>query len=133
MEDNESVSKPESTETSSTETSEMLPPKPPTAGSQTLDPRFNRPPITWQPAPAKPDREPIVFHRRWIVAVLAVGLVCAFSLPKTPWSNIGGAAIILSMGIGLLVSGWLQTRTSQVLAAVAMTFGVLLTLSLIHI
>ncbi len=73
-------------------------------------------------------RRPTTFHRNWIVAVLAIGVLADITLRNPPWNNIGGTVLVAATGIGLLLSGWMQTRTSRLLTVGAMTFGLFLSL-----
>ena len=108
------------------DSSEIPPPAP---GSQQLlaDPpqaqdRVGASAVVEKPVP----KDPTPFDPRWIVAVVAAGVLADLALRRIPWNNVAMAALIIITAGGLLVSGFIKTRSTKVMMVVAMVFGAFL-------
>lgn len=78
--------------------------------------------------PPRVRREPIDLKPAWLLAGAAAAVAADLALRRPPWNNVAGSILIAVLAIGLLASGFLQTRTSRVFAALAVVFGAFLSL-----
>ncbi|MEM9562525.1 MAG: DUF4153 domain-containing protein, partial [Actinomycetota bacterium] len=73
-------------------------------------------------------RQPTPLDRRWIVAGVAAAVAADLALRRPPWTNVAGTLLVVVLAAGLVGSGFLITRTSRVLAAASVFFGLFLSI-----
>ncbi len=107
-------------------------PPPPAAGTQLPPP--NRWPATAEDEAAQlaldpPEpRIPTTLKPAWVIAAIAAGIAVDFGLRFVPWNNVAGTIMVLVLAVGLVASGFIQTRTSRFMIAGAVFFGLFLTI-----
>ncbi len=79
------------------------------------------------PARAEPP-QPTPLKAQWIVAALVVGVLADLALRRIPWNNVALCLVVLGTAAGLLVSGYVRTRSSRLMLVGAVVFGVFLAL-----
>lgn len=77
------------------------------------------------PVPAPP-RVPTPLSPRWLVAAAAAAVMADVALRRAPWNNVAGAMLIAVLALGLVVSGFLNTRGSRIMVSGAVIFGLFL-------
>ncbi len=77
------------------------------------------------PVPAPP-RVPTSLSPRWLVAAAAAAVMADVALRRAPWNNVAGAMLIAVLAVGLLVSGYINTRASRIMVGGAVFFGLFL-------
>ncbi len=73
-------------------------------------------------------RQPTPLDRRWIVAAILAAVAADLALRRPPWTNVAGTILVAVLAAGLVGSGFLITRTSRILAAAAVFFGLFLSI-----
>ncbi len=104
---------------------EPIPVPPPPTG-QPMPPGGPRPWDTVAPTAITPPRVPTPLNPRWLVAAAAAAVAADLALRRAPWNNVAGAIMITVLAVGLLISGYLKTRTSRIMVGGAVFFGVFL-------
>lgn len=76
-------------------------------------------------APPAP-REPTPLKPVWLIAAAMAGIMFDVGLRQVPWNNVGGALLLLTLAAGLLISGFVQSRSGRLLIAASAFFAIFL-------
>ncbi len=76
------------------------------------------------PAP----RIPTPLKPVWPIAAAVAGIVFDVALRHVPWNNVAGAILLITLAVGLLVSGFVRSRSGRALVVSAAFFGLFLAL-----
>lgn len=111
-------------------TTEELPP--PIVGTQLPPPSGWQDPAASQanqivPDPPEP-RIPTTLKPAWVIAAIAAGVAVDFGLRRVPWNNVAGTIMVIVLAAGLIASGFARTKTSRLMIAGAVFFGLFLTI-----
>ncbi len=89
-------------------------PPPPEPGSEVDAPLVMLPP------------EPTPLKAIWVVSAVAVAVAADLALRRPPWNNVAFTILIVCLAGGLLASGFIRSKASQVMLAGSVVFGLLL-------
>ena len=75
---------------------------------------------------ARKPYQPTDLKVKWLVAGLVVGVLADQALRRPPWHSIAMTLFLVSAGIGLLISGYLEQRSAKAMTVASMVFAVML-------
>ncbi len=93
-----------------------------------LPPPTAQPAVPMPPRPVRQVRRATKLKASWLLAGAAAAVAADLALRRPPWNNVAGSILIATLAVGLVASGFLQTRTSRSFAALSVVFGAFLTL-----
>lgn len=70
--------------------------------------------------------QPTNLKVKWLVSALVVGVLADQALRRPPWHSVAMTLLLVSAGIGLLVSGFLEQRSAKAMTVASMVFAVML-------
>jgi hypothetical protein len=73
-------------------------------------------------------RTPTSLKPQWLLAAVGAGVVFDVALRQAPWNNVAGAALILTLAAGLLISGFVTSRSGRLLVGGAAFLGLFVAL-----